>query len=427
MKSLTQFINEALGSSNEQVLLKTYKEAEKYFNENNRISKVLVKMNLTLDDIQKLYELLDKYGVKKAPIVGHYGGGVNTIAFRRYVEQYLDEWADVTNNQNITSEWFWTGKINGVYRGPHDTSMKDNGIASYEPSSEDIEYIIAAGFNDMSEYSENFANISTLSDALRYAMGNKNDRKIEKMIEYINSPENNKYIMHIISSCNEALNRGIIKEGFLHPFKKCENTNITKEWLEIGEYTSNKLNIPKTDIITKNGIRISIKKEGGSQLSSGSYNESKALLILCARDKRSNLSEEDINEIESILSEKWVDRTYVPGGIKKNPNNDVTVKGKSISKRLQQVFNKYLNNNDNRYNDFKTQVLWEAITGDKKFGETSDASAHYVLVWPKSTKSEAKLYKISEYINHIKDDARFTFTFKSASDNVYQTFRIITK
>lgn len=419
MKDIVTYISENLEDKHTW-LISTYEEAHKYF---EKYPKILKGLGLVDKDIENLYKIKDNNNIDSAPIVGNYGsnGGSKTgiIAFRRWVEYYIDDWSK--SNNVITPEWYWT-KIKGIYAGPHNTNLEKGSV--YVPSAEDWEFIISGGFNGISEYKEKF-DIKSLEEGIKYATGN-NKEKAEKLIKYINTTENNKVVMQVIEKCNKALQEGIKKEGFEYPFKKCDNEEIDSRWVKAGGYDKTIKSVPKTDIMTDNGIRISLKKHGGSQLTSASYNDTKAMFLLCAKDERSKLTKDEINEIETALSKKWIDRTKVKGGVKKNSDNPTIKYGYELTKKLNDIFNKYLGDNaDKKYDDFKYSVLWECITGDKKFGKDSNASAHYVLEWTDKSNENAKLYKIKEYINSIKDNVRYKFTYKSADNTAYQAFRII--
>ena len=420
MKKINIYIKESLEDKSTW-LIETFDQAKQYF---EKYPKILDKLKLKIEDIEVLYKIVDENNITSAPIVGNYNNRkTGIIALRRYVEEFIDDWQEKSNNKNITHEWYWT-TINGVYAGPHNTALGKN--SSYTPSSEDMELIIAAGFNNFVEFSKKLKiNFDELSDALKYAMGKSNPTKINKILEYIASPENNHYITNIIQSCNDALSSFEFKEGLKMPLKKCKNEMLDKRWIKAGSFTKNSLSIPKTDLMSENGVRISLKKMGGSQLTSATYNDTKALFMLCAKDKRSKLSEDEIKEIEDLFEETWI-RTKTNGGVRKNHDNDNIQSGTELNNKLNETIQKYLSND--KYKDFRYSLLWEAITGDKKFGKDSNASAHYVLVWTDKYGKESKIYKIKEYINKLADEVKFNFSWKTGgNDTSYQVFRIVTK
>ena len=143
MKSLIQFIKESLvnESSSDFLLLKEYEDAEKYFNE---YPKQLEKFGISLEDVKHIYDIAAEYN-KTAPFVGRYKSN-KVFAMRRWVDSKLDEWRERSGNNTIQSEWFWT-KIPGVYAGPHNTNLKEDG--SYNPSAEDMESVVAFAVNKM--------------------------------------------------------------------------------------------------------------------------------------------------------------------------------------------------------------------------------------------------------------------------------------
>ena len=66
--------------------------------------------------------------------------------------------------------------------------------------------------------------------------------------------------------------------------------------------------------------------------------------------------------------------------------------------------------------DFKKAVMYEAATGEKKFGANSPATANYILVWDDLNQNNNHLYNIKDYIESKVNSAKFNIGFKTAKD-----------
>lgn len=126
-------------TSSGYLLLKTYEDAKEFFKDKQDSLK---KLNLRLQDIKAIYDIAKKHN-KISPIVAHYKSK-KVFVFRRWIDNYLNEWQSITHNSHITDSWFWT-PVHGIYAGPHNTNLKESGV--YTPSAEDMESIIAFAFN----------------------------------------------------------------------------------------------------------------------------------------------------------------------------------------------------------------------------------------------------------------------------------------
>ena len=126
-------------TSSGYLLLKTYEDAKEFFKDKQDSLK---KLNLELPDIKAIYDIAKKHN-KISPIVAHYKSK-KVFVFRRWIDNYLNEWQSITHNSHITDSWFWT-PVHGIYAGPHNTNLKESGL--YTPSAEDMESIIAFAFN----------------------------------------------------------------------------------------------------------------------------------------------------------------------------------------------------------------------------------------------------------------------------------------
>lgn len=134
-------------TSSGYLLLKTYEDAKEFFKDKQDSLK---KLNLGLQDIKVIYDIAKKHN-KISPIVAHYKSK-KVFVFRRWIDNYLDEWQSITHNSHITDSWFWT-PVHGIYAGPHNTNLKESGV--YTPSAEDMESIIAFAFNKITNQNYN--------------------------------------------------------------------------------------------------------------------------------------------------------------------------------------------------------------------------------------------------------------------------------
>ena len=134
-------------TSSGYLLLKTYEDAKEFFKDKQYSLK---KLNLRLQDIKAIYDIAKKHN-KISPIVANYKSK-KVFVFRRWIDNYLNEWQSITHNSHITDSWFWT-PVHGIYAGPHNTNLKESGV--YTPSAEDMESIIAFAFNKITNQNYN--------------------------------------------------------------------------------------------------------------------------------------------------------------------------------------------------------------------------------------------------------------------------------
>lgn len=412
MKSLIQFIKESLvnESSYDYLLLKTYDDAEKYFTE---YPELLEKFGLTLNDVKHIYDIAAEYN-KTAPFVGRYKSN-KVFVMRRWVDSKLDEWRERSANNIIQSEWFWT-KIRGVYAGPHNTNLKEDG--SYNPSAEDMESVVAFAVNKMLD--SDFDDVQNIKFCLN-DNSSKQTQKEENMLNYYQDE------FKFINNCANVLKQLGDK---LH--KLLSKDKITDEWEELGSYkeTGDKPNnTPKTDLISSNRkYKISLKKAGGSQPMSGAYNEAKATILCAAKD--CNLSKEEYGELEQILSIAWTKLRDNQKGVSKQKieGDEKTKKLIGDSEDIVKNVTEYLNSKliENKY--FIRALLIEAMSGNHKFGKNSDSAANCVFVWSENASNNKFYNSIEEYVDHImQDKLKVEIGWKTGGSTSYQVLRIITK
>lgn len=417
MKTLSDFLKEALindkkiitESSSDFKLLKEYEDAEHYFATR---PKLLTKLGISLEDIKVLYDIQAKYN-KTTPIVGCYKSK-NTIAMRRWIDAKLDEWREKSGNDIISDEWFWS-KIPGVYAGPHNTNLKEDG--SYNPSAEDMELVVAFGVNKIVE--------PELDDVqnIKFVCNDKTDKESQKQENLLNYYQDEYKFINNCANTLAPINKKVYKPV-------TNGAKVSKEWIEIGKYkeTGDKPNAtPKTDLISEDGkYKISLKKANGSQLMSGSYNESLATIMSVAQD---TLEKEDIVKLGEILSTPWAKLRGNQKGVAKQKEVGTPEIKKAISdsENSAKYLNEYLNELFESNKEFKKALLYEAMTGEKKFGKESRLAANYVFVWSHNP-TENKLYTANEYLTHIMNNKiKIEIGWKTGGTTSMQSLRIVTK
>lgn len=186
-----------------------------------------------------------------------------------------------------------------------------------------------------------------------------------------------------------------------------EPITITDFWRQFG--ATNKT--PKTDIILGDK-KISVKV-GPSQLMSGGKEEAIATFYAAMEDVP-NLK--DSEEAKAVIDafDKFVKGTTQSGTVDTNLKsgqdkviNDADNAHKEMKSKLQELFNKN--------KDFKNAFAKEAMSGYKKFGPDSIASADYVLSSDKSL-NKGELHSVNDkgYVEKIADQMNISIRFKSS-------------
>lgn len=337
------------------------------------------------------------------PLVANYNNSYGRFAFRKWVKKIINE---INPNLNIPDTKY------------HDTTLLGEG--SWVPSAEEMEDIIALSWNsnNIEEFKESY--IKQYKEDLFEDVKNI---KIEHIIEYY---ESNKKIIDEISK--------IINITVAHPLRKLRNKEVavSDTWKKIFENSSRPNRTPKTDIIDGNNkFKISLKKDGGAQLMSGAYYEAKATILTALRKSESTEKTEKLRDrLANILEKnKWLTNLDTNGdiaGIKKDENHPLhklVMKGVKNAEGIQKVLNKLIDLDEK----FKYELLYEAITGEVKFGKDSPGCANYILLWNDDNPEKSEFMSVDKYITEklFNDKINFLINFKGANNKSWQNLRII--
>lgn len=185
--------------------------------------------------------------------------------------------------------------------------------------------------------------------------------------------------------------------------------DITSDWKENGNYGDKYPNYtPKTDIISKGGVRVSVKESGGAQAMSGGVNETAATLMtyIDLLDEETQMKLSDLFEDENGDPIPW-------DGEDKKRNDKLNAIIKDVFK------------NKEKNKKFIMAVIAESITGSGKFGKDSGATATSVITFNSdgtmfSDDVETYIYRTFQDISE-KDVA---INHKSSNNNSNAALRI---
>jgi len=188
-----------------------------------------------------------------------------------------------------------------------------------------------------------------------------------------------------------------------------ENGVLTDFWKSFGANNAT----AKTDI-SLDDKNISLKV-GVSQLMSGGGSESTATFF-SAVDSTNNLDNIIINKIQNSLNK-------FSRGVTENGNVKDALKNKEknllLAKENQETLFNELNSLFNNNSEFYYAFVKEAITGYKKFGKDSVASADYVLTSSHDGKNISfNETEDSNFIEKIMKKTHLTIRFKTTSQKI---------
>ena len=187
-----------------------------------------------------------------------------------------------------------------------------------------------------------------------------------------------------------------------------KSLSVSSEWL-----SSNKT--PKTDMVLGNVsspiMRISLKQDSGSQLMSGTENDILSV-TKAALDATHDIDNNVLVGIKELLEKSSVTLPDTITKIKKNGGNKIAKEDIAALALNQKKLNEMFHKSILISNDFKYYFTKEAMTGLKKFGETSVGAADHLMKFNKN--GSASLAPIDKpYIDKIASQVKFNFSFKS--------------
>jgi len=198
-----------------------------------------------------------------------------------------------------------------------------------------------------------------------------------------------------------------------HASKLVHGPNVTPEWSQfwLPNSVPGSTKTPKTDIIIGK-TRISVKK-GPAQLMSGGQNESKATFFAAVQSIKA-VEDDLLSDIESKLdqlTQSSVAAGEVADQIKKG-QDDLLVKANKINNDIKALMRDAFTNNK----EFRRAFVREAMTGNVKFGDTSEATAEYVLSTDaKGDKPQLHKTDDAAFLDKVASKTSVTVRFKSTS------------
>ena len=356
MKTLKEYIKESITplfeDVNEKYILKTQHDAFEFFNvdPNSDAGKLISYMYSIAPDNP------DSEMGYSSPFVGKYNSSKG-FACRRWVKDNPALIEYMTKNKLSFTDVF----KGYSFKDYHDTTLEK--IDSF-PTSADEEIFIAMSLNVKSIGKDKTEN------AMKYALfGDENKKLNEK--EQVVYDKFYKYYKDHKSQIDSRADDFDVESGDL--FTKCSNASVKNDiqdtWKEDGEYTKYPDYTPKTDIISKNGRKISIKKSDGAQAMSGGMNETAATLLSYSY----LLDKETQDKIDSLFKDN--DGNLIDWNGKDDERN------KKLNDTIKNIFK-----NKEANKKFILAILTESLTGAGKFGENSDGTSNEMLTWSKDGK-----------------------------------------
>lgn len=201
-----------------------------------------------------------------------------------------------------------------------------------------------------------------------------------------------------------------------------QSLSISNSWKKYGGTDKT----PKTDLIIGD-YKISLKKKGGSQLVSGSKNETASIFYTVAEQMKifDQIKPEFDSYLEKFVFNKKIDREQTVTSLKKSNKDIDIINADKMHKDFTKILNDYFKSNK----EFKNNIIIETMTGRNKFGENSIGCANYVLIFG-NNYNEHKLKSVNDkaFINEISNNAKITMAFKSMSSgkvrNILSVFRL---
>ena len=202
------------------------------------------------------------------------------------------------------------------------------------------------------------------------------------------------------------------------------NWPLTEFWIKHGGSNAT----PKTDLMIGDA-RISLKKEGGSQLMSGKEGESRATFYAALENVNFD-TKSVINEVEGFFY-KFVD-SKDPLNITQQKKTKVASKEVLDAEIMHKKFTKYLTNQFKNNTSFEDAFIYESMSGMIKFGDSYATDSH-ILVFDQENgiKNQLLLCNDPSYIRSKSKTTKVGVSWKSTSSTtkksgkVYSFFSVI--
>ena len=405
---MISFLEYLLEEKKQMFFLQTFEVAKAYFEKTNTLSD----SGLKLSDIEKIYQYIDSNKGKIPqdkiePIVADYKGQFGVYAFRRWVKKLFPKLIP-----------------NGKFKGFHDTqiTVKTNTADTWKPNAQAMESVICLACNNVNDL------LTTQQKKVLLAAEQKLTAIKEGELtedEIADSEKANIYYLKHKDELNAIANTltDKFKSVQFSPMDKLANSeHVTSEWKENGNYGKFKANnTPKTDIISKDGkVKVSLKQgDKGAQLMSGVQRESAATIISAIKKIH---GEKKYKKILNILN----DPNFKFAKFSLKMTDDELVAAKKPAIENVKELNNLLEAACSEDRELKYAIMYEAATGETKFGENAVSTANAVLVWSIANPALNYADNIDEYINKILDKAKIFIAFKTTESSTFQVLRITT-
>jgi len=186
-----------------------------------------------------------------------------------------------------------------------------------------------------------------------------------------------------------------------------------------GKSASSSTKTPKTDFYLTNGMNISLKKAGGSQLMSGGQPEALATLMFAYENTPDSVKDSIFKSQFENLTQEIVDHFV------KIPNISITsikkdIKAGKKSEMISYVQGVLEKNTDMRnslvdltnISEFKEAIVREAMTGENKFADKLPKSSH-IMVFDETGNASLKIID-DTLVKKYASKTRFDISMKTA-------------
>lgn len=207
------------------------------------------------------------------------------------------------------------------------------------------------------------------------------------------------------------------------------SNNLSSEWNQYfiemtGKKAGAATKTPKTDMYLTNGINLSLKKEGGSQLMSGGQAEALATLMFAYQNTSEAVKSKAFSKAFDSLTNN------VKSDFKKFKNVSITnikkdIKAGKKSEVIDAVQQQLAKNTEMRNalraltanSSFKEAIVREAMTGENKFQDKLPKSTHMMVF---NENGDASVVAINDtIIKKYASKTKFDISMKAASGNAW--------